>query len=262
MRTKEQPTTMLRSLRDFIGYPLEATDGKIGKCGDFLFDNEHWTVRYLVADTRKWLPGRQVLISPYQFGEPDLGLFPINLTKERIKDSPPVDTNAPVSRLYELEMARFYNQQAYWVGTGTWGNGFAPVLTNIPSPSDEEWEEHAQKLRNIDQEQQHRLYSANEIMGYALSTVDGEIGHVQDFVVESLSWTIRWMIVDTGNWLPGKKVIVSPEWIKDMDWHKKRVSVDLLSEQVKTAPEFDHRIPINRDYEGRLCDFYGKPVYW
>lgn len=260
MKTVNKPITMLRGLRSFLDCPIEATDGTIGKSRDFLFDTDHWTVRYLVADTRKWLPGRQVLISPHHFGEPDLGVFSVDLSKDKIRECPPLEDDQPVSRLYELEMARFYNQHLYWVGPWTWGGGLAPVPGELPPPGPDEWEEHARELRRIDRSD--HLRSANEVLGYRISTVDGEIGTVDEFVVESLSWTIRWIIVDIDDWIPDRKVVVSPEWVTGFDWHEKTASVELSTGQVEAAPQFDHRLPINRDYEGRLCDYYGKRRYW
>lgn len=255
--------TMLRSVKDLIGYPIKARDGDLGKCKDFLFDDAWWTIRYLVVDTQRWLPGRKVLISPYQFGDPELGSssrrFEVELTKERIKESPDLDADSPVSRLYELELAQFYNYQPYWIGGGVWGGDPYPTGVGEPPATPDEWESHAAELRKIEK---HHLRSADEVMGYHISAEDGEIGHVEDFVVETASWTIRWMIVDTRNWLPGRKVVISPTWIEEVSWPERRVSVDLTREAIKSSPEFDDRAPINRDYEGFVYDYYGRPRYW
>lgn len=268
MTKTNEPVTMLRSIKDMIGYPIDALDGEIGRCDDFLLDDEHWTIRYLVADTRKWLAGRRVLISPYQFGNPDLATFrrhfPVNMTRQRIKGSPELDADAPVSRRYEMEMARYYEYYPYWVGTGVWGAGVAlpmgaaamgaaasPAVPDDLKPEDD----------GVDPGDSH-LRSAGEVMGYHVSARDGEIGHVEDFIVETTSWTIRWLVVDTRNWLPGRKVIVSPDWFKTIDLGGKTIGVDLDQEPIKNAPEFRPHAAVNRDYEGELYDYYGRPTYW
>lgn len=260
MNTKKTRVPLLRGLKEFLGCPIEASDGSIGESRDFLFDTDRWAVRYLVADTRKWLPGRKVLISPFHFGEPELGVFAVDLTKDKIKECPPLETDQPVSRRYELEMARFYNQHLYWVGPATWGGGMAPIPAELPPPSPEEWEEHARELKRIDRHD--HLRSAVELFDYSVSTMDGEIGTLDEFVVEAQSWAIRWIIVDIRDRIQDRKVLVSPERVTGIDWHERSLSIDLRTEKVEQAPEFDHRLPINRDYEGRLCDFHGWPRYW
>ncbi len=70
---------MLISLEEIIGYALQGVDGKLGDVEDFYFDDEGWTVRYLLADTGGWLPGRRVLISPEEVGRPEheAGVLPV-----------------------------------------------------------------------------------------------------------------------------------------------------------------------------------------
>jgi hypothetical protein len=99
-------------------------------------------------------------------------------------------------------------------------------------------------------------------MGYHIEATDGEIGHVEDFIVDDDSWVIRYMIVDTVNWWPGKKVVVAPEWITGVSWTNSRVSVNLSREKIKNAPEYDPRRMVDRDYEDRLYEYYSRPKYW
>jgi hypothetical protein len=106
---------------------------------------------------------------------------------------------------------------------------------------------------------EHRLRSATELLGSHLTVLDGSLGHIEDFVVDTSTWMVRWMIVDTRNWLPGRKVILSPDWIEDVNG---KVLVDLTKEEIRKSPEFDEGAAINRDYEGRLYDYYGRPRYW
>jgi hypothetical protein len=107
------------------------------------------------------------------------------------------------------------------------------------------------------------LRSAKEVTGYRIHANDGEIGHVEDFIVDDQTWTLRYMIIDTSNWLPGsRKVLVSPTWIDSVDWLENKVDMDLTVDQIKQGPEYDPSEPINRTHEVRLYDFYGRPKYW
>jgi hypothetical protein len=248
---------MLRSVKEIYNYLLEAEDGEIGQCKDFLFDDERWAVRYMVADTGKWLPGRRVLISPISLGKPDWSakLFQVKLTKEQIENSPPLDSDAPVSKQYESNWFDYYGYSYYWRGTGVWGTD--------PYPGDLFLQKKEDKQMNPDtSEGDPHLRSAIEVTGYHIQAKDDQVGHVEDFILDDETWILRYMVVDTRNWLPGRKVLVTPSWIDSVDWEEYKVSVDLTRDQVQNSPEYDPSAPVNRKNEERLYDFYGRPKYW
>jgi hypothetical protein len=252
---------MLRNI-DYLtsGYILTAEDGDIGRCKDFLFDDRYWTIRYMVADTGKWLPGRKVLISPVLLGKPDWVTlsFPVELTKEQIENSPPLDEHAPVSVQYERRTARYYGMPYYWTGGAIWGEYIHPSELRAlrervaDDVSDDEEDASAD----------HHLRSTKEVIGYHIQATDGEVGHVEDFIVEDDTWCIRYIVVDTRNWLPGRKVIVSPLWVESVDWPGRKVHVDIDKEEVKSSPKYDSKAPIHRRYETKLFDHYGRRTYW
>ena len=91
---------------------------------------------------------------------------------------------------------------------------------------------------------------------------DADIGHVDDFLVDDRAWAIRYLVADTRNWWPGKKVVLSPEWIDTVSWPDSRVYVDLRTDQIKAAPEYDPTLPFERDYETRLFEHHGRRKYW
>ena len=247
---------MLRSVKELYNYVLEAKDGEIGRCKDFLFDDQYWVIRYMVADTGKWLPGRKVLISPISLGEPDWDskLFPVRLTKRQIDEAPGLDEDAPISRQYEISWTQYYGWPYYWDGIDTWGALSYPVaLYDAKIPENQ--------TIKVDSGDDH-LRSVDEVTGYHIQATDDEIGHVENFIIDDKTWIIRYMVVDTRNWLPGRKVLVTPVWITSVDWAESKVSVDLTREQVKDSPEYDPSAPVNREYEVRLYDFYGRPKYW
>jgi uncharacterized protein YrrD len=247
---------MLRSLKELYGYALQATDGEIGTVEEFYFDDEKWAVRYLVANAGSWLTGRLVLISPLALGEPDWGSqrLPVKLTREQIRNSPDIDTAKPISRQHEIDYYQYYGWPYYWAGAETWGVSPLPLAAPPPPPP-------AEKASGQAPGDVH-LRSSREVEGYHIQARDGEIGHVEDFIVDDETWRLRYLVVDTRNWWPGKKVLVAPEWIARISWEEALVHVDLTREAIKAGPEFDPGQPINREYEARLYDYYGRPVYW
>lgn len=250
---------MLRDLNALEGYVLKATDGEIGRCKDFLFDDERWTVRYMVADTGKWLPKRKVLISPISLGRPDWGSkrFPVHLTRKMVEESPHIDSDAPVSREHERRWFEHYGYAMYWAGTGIWGAGAYPAGLL----SKEEREKMPVEQSGPDPAEKP-LRSADEVEGYTVRARDGDIGSVKDFIVDDETWAIRYLVVDTGSWLPGRKVLIAPYWIASVDWAGQKVEIDMTRDAVERSPEYDPSEPVNREYETRLYDFYGRPTYW
>ena len=248
---------MLRSIQELTGYKLDASDGTIGKAKDFLFDEAHWTVRWLVADTGNWLPKRKVLISPIVLGKPDRGsrLFPIKMTKSEIEGAPGLSADEPVSREYETMLFDQYGWPYYWGGAGIWGGASTPGPLFIRQAKVENREDSPESGPNV-------LRSAKEVMGYHIQALDDAIGHVDDFVIDDESWTLRYIVVDTRNWLPGRKVLIAPDWFNTMTWAKREVSVNLKRDAVKGSPEYHPPAPISREYETLLYHYYNRPVYW
>src|SRR5215469_5342967 len=110
---------MLRKTKEIKGAKLASRDVEIGHLKDFYFDDQTWTVRYLVADTGNWLPGRQVLLSPFAVTAIELEphrIVAFNLSKAQIEQSPSIDEHKPISRQYELEYMQYYGWPDYVSG--------------------------------------------------------------------------------------------------------------------------------------------------
>jgi hypothetical protein len=212
---------MFRSLKELLGYQLSAKDGHIGKVHDFLFSDEDWRVRYLVADTGPWILGRKVLISPLALDQPVWAskAFPVDLSREQVKTSPVVDLAKPVSRQYEERLHQHYRWPAYW-GMSAAVPG-QPVY--IPPQVFAEQEKPVEK-GEIDS----HLRSRKELFGYQVDAIEGEVGSVPDFIVNDDNWNIRYMVVDISSWLDSdKQILVALEWISNIDVARKEISVDL-----------------------------------
>lgn len=236
---------MLRTATDLKTRTIVAIDGEIGAIDRFFFDDERWTVRHIVVDLGKWLPGRRVLISPAAVLEIDdeRNSVRVNLTKDRVRESPDIDTDKPVSRQQEITLHRHYGYAPYWGGGGLWAGGYFPAGLAVPPVAAGAFtpealpEEHGADHPSGDS----HLRSTREVAGYHLRTADGEVGHVDDFVIDGESWAIRYLVVDTSNWPGGRRVLVPVEWVKEVDWSRLQIRVDATSQQVREREEFHPR---------------------
>ncbi len=229
---------MLRSIKQLCGDKLGASDGEIGHVKDFYFEDQHWAVRYVVADTGSWLSGRLVLLSPYAFGSVPPGgkILPVNLTRKQIEDSPPIESHKPVSRQYEEEYYRYYGWPAYWPGDGVWGmSGFPIISEGALPPAAESQSAGVTKHENLDA----HLRSAQTIMGYNVQAGEEIVGQVADFLMDERSWVIGELVVNTGNRFTGKKVLVSPTQIDQISYEESKVFLNLTKEAVLQAPVYD-----------------------
>jgi hypothetical protein len=246
---------MLHTVKTLKGYKLNCLDGEIGKAKEFYFDDQHWAVRYLVADTGNWLTGRHVLISPYALVavDRDKQHITLDLTKTQIEHSPSLDSDKPVSRQFEEAYHAFYGYPMYWGGPNMWGVYPYIVLDR------EQWREPAQgETKAWDP----HLRSTHDVSGHHIQATDGEIGHAEDFVIDDEVWAMRYLIVDTRNWWPGKKVLVSPQWIDRVSWEERNVFVNLSRETIRQSPEYTAGALPTREYEAKLHRHYNRQGYW
>jgi sporulation protein YlmC with PRC-barrel domain len=249
---------MLRQVKELVGYKLSATDGDIGKTKDLLFDDRFWVIRYLVAETGGWLSDRKVVIPRVVLGEPKWATreFPVGLSKRQVEESPPISEHEPVSRQHESSLHEYLRIDPYWMGEPRGAFVVAERAATLKGKVSES--SPAEKHKEGDP----HLRSCMRITGYHIQASDGEIGHVEDFIVDDDKWVIRYLVVDPHNVIPGRKVLIAVPWIDKINWSGTKVRVGLTRELVKNAPEFDPNAPVNRRVEERLYDYYGRPSYW
>jgi hypothetical protein len=229
---------MLRSVKQLHGYKLDALDGEIGHVKGFYFDDKDWVVRYLVVDTGSWLTGRRVLISPYALGSIyHCGkLLEVKLTREKVRNSPTIETELPIARQHEQDYYRYYNWPVYWGGPGIWGLGPMPV---IPFQYDRPSEPQEPPARPQDS----HLRTTQEVTGYTIQALDGEIGHVEDFLLDDSSWEVRFLVVTTGHWWSGKNVVIPPQSILRMSWEESKIFVNLTRTAIQNEPDYEYTGP-------------------
>jgi hypothetical protein len=248
---------MLLLQSDLKNFTLHARDGEIGRSRDFLFDDAKWTVRYMEANTGKWLLGRRVLISPISISEPSFEAreIPVRLSRKEIEEAPGTETDEPVSTQFERAYHSYFGYPYYWVGGDVWGlHGYPAAMQEsayregTPEPPDE------------DKIEASHLRSMHEVSGYSIHAINDEIGQVADFVVDTANWAVRYLVVDIRRWLPGPSVLISPQWIDGVSWHQKQVRVDIDKQTIKTAPKFHP--PITREDELAVFKHFARQPYW
>ncbi|MFO8065917.1 MAG: PRC-barrel domain-containing protein [Spirochaetia bacterium] len=255
---------MLRNVNHLKDFVILATDGEMGRAKYFLFDDEDWTVRYVVVQTGSWINRKTVLVSPVfitGIRRPEQKIT-VNLTREQVRHSPDLGTKQPISRRQEREYYNYFKMPAYWPGYGLWGTGMHPddILaisqgsdTRKPLPSGPVEAEEAET----------RLRSTAEVEGYTLLAHRGEFGKIEDFIVDEKTWAIRYLVVSTGRILSqGRRVLVSPRWIKELSWKRKQVFVDIENTKLEEAPEYNPDEPVTPEYEQELLTHYGRMAPW
>ncbi len=253
---------MKRKTKSLTGFTIGATDGEVGKVKEFYFDDKTWTIRYLIVETGNWLMGKKILLSPEALFKPDWDkqIFRVNLTMEQIKDSPDIDTDKPVSRQHEIELYGYYPWTTYW-GGGLWPGSMGTSGMMIESTKPLAQAIHDEdNVPVIENDEDPYLRSTEKVTGYYIKATDGEIGDVEDFIINDETWKIEFMEVDTGDWFPGKKVLISPKLIRKINWETSSVIVNASEEQVKNSPEYVPDHELDDAYESNLANYYAKLV--
>jgi sporulation protein YlmC with PRC-barrel domain len=245
---------MLHKAKTLKGYKLHCLDGEIGEVKEFYFDDHYWTVRYMVADPENWLKERLVLISPYALTAVNIEgkYIKINLTKMQIEDSPSLFSDQPVSQQFEETYYGYYGWPMYWIGPYIWGKS---------QKIERDFEK--SKESYIDENKwDPNLRSTHEVSSYHIQATDGEIGHVEDFIIDDETWEIRYLIIKTHDWWYGKKILISPRWIEHISWETWKVFVNLSRDIIKRSPEYNEETLLTREYETGLHQHYNIKGYW
>jgi hypothetical protein len=251
---------MLWNASAIQGYAVETSDGRLGVVSDFLFEDVGWIVRWLVVDTGNWLSSRKVLLPLSALGQPDLArhCFPVKLTRQQVKDSPDIDTDQPVSRQMEAFIYDHYGWDPYWSGGYIpMGSGMETAFAARPTLSGSKPRDAVITVIQRKEGDPH-LRSTKVVTGYYIHATDGEIGHVHDLLVDDADWSIAYIVVNTGNWWPGKRVLISPRSVQEIEWAPGMMHLDVDCQKVKNSPAYHSSMIIDGAYEERHRTHYGR----
>jgi hypothetical protein len=248
---------MFHTAKQLKGCSLLALDGAIGRVKDLWFDTTLWTLRYFVVDPGKWAKHHHVLISPESIQAPEWhkNALPVDLTREQIRTSPGLETDQPVSRQYEAAMRKHYGWPVYWSAP------YASALPGIPPPDAAAIPAPppTEAVDKTELEGDPHLFSVNAVTGHHVMAIDGEIGHVEEFLFDEHAWGVRYLVVATRNWWPGKKVILSPWWASKLNWPERQIHMSLTREAIKASPPYDPEKTLTMEDVGELHDYYRRP---
>ncbi|MBM3933445.1 MAG: PRC-barrel domain containing protein [SAR202 cluster bacterium] len=248
---------MYRSLKSLKNYKIIGADDEIGKLKDFLFEAETWKIRYLVAEPGSWLSNDEVQLATTAIDKPDWDTktFHAALTRDLVRSAPNIDFEKPVSVEMERSLHTHYNWPLYY----SHGGGI-PSAARDPMATTEDIV--ATEPTTFPTGATYQLHSAMKTIGFAAKAREGDIGSIDDIIIDDELWQIRYLVVETAAWVSGKNILVWPEWADRVGWQDEAVFLDMYQEHVRNSPEYDPDAPVNREYEERLYDFHGKRRYW
>jgi hypothetical protein len=242
---------MLLSMKSLVGYRIGAIDNDIGEITDFYIDDSSFTVRYAVVDLGPWLPKPPVLLAPGKLGRPDgqERVFATSLTVEELKRHKGIRGDAPAASGEDQDTSG-----GHWkVWRPSWDPIGMPVFEESAGPED------------TSSSTSDRLKSADELLKRSIHAMDGEIGTAADFIVETDTWVISYLVIHTGKWLPGRSVLVSASLIQVKEETPSpgetcSLHLNLSREAVRASPEFNYEAPVNREEKTVLYDYHGRRV--
>ncbi len=263
---------MLFAISGLMGSPVEASDGEVGSVKDFLFDDQTWTIRWMAVEAGAWLAGRRRVfihpsaIAPLQLSpQPSLPMMSapatlkltVNLTKEQIGAGPHAHEDEPVTRDMEGLLYDYYGWDPFWAMSPFGG----PPLANAEAQIVADVARRNAEAQTPPVDGGDHLHSVADFKGYGVHAMDGDIGHVENLLVDDANWVIRYLVIATRNWWPGKVVQLAPYAVKNIDWFGEHVNMNVTREQVRSAPAWDPLAMINEVSEEDLHRHFGWPGY-
>jgi hypothetical protein len=237
---------MIRGLKNLMDVPVMAEDGELGGIHELYFDADMWVLRYIAIELDD---NNSVLLSPLAFTrmEKDAAGYKVNLTREVVLNSPQFDLTQPVTRVQETDLHNYFSWPFYWLAGGLASYPLIELASEMKENESAGMEDdpNAEHLRRL-----------SLILGSHIQARNGEIGSVEDMLVDEESWNILYLIVDTGAWMPGRIVLLSPSWVEDVDWATGEITMDLNKETIEKSPEYDPDVPIDEDFDKRLREHY------
>lgn len=246
---------MLRSLRDLEKFTLRAEDGEIGNIVDFIVDDFNWEVRYMVVN----IGDRNVVISSQTIGIPNLEnqFLPAQVSRALITNSPEIDLDEPLTRKRELELSDYYSWPRYWESDDI-PNTLPGDLTAIPLIEMELEKEPLIPETGAAGEEEFHLRRAGELYGYSIKARNGGAGKLVDFIAQDENWDLHYLVVNTGGILPGKNVLMSPQWVQNVSLDRSEILVDLDKDTIHNSPELTSAAGVSPEFWVNIDKYYNR----
>jgi hypothetical protein len=263
---------MLFAASGLVGCAVHAGDGEVGVVKNFLFDDQTWKIRWMAVNVGAWLPGSRVAyiqpsaIEPFALPpKPRLPMMSssealtvgVNLTRGQVEAGPHAHQDDPVTRDMEGLLYDYYGWDPYW-GASHFGGA---VSSDVESQIVEGAARRAVEAKTPPLDGVDHLHGATEFKGYYIHATDGDIGHVESLLADDANWDIRYLVVATRNWWPGKIVQLSPYAVQAIDWYGERVNMNVTRDQVQSAPVWDPLAMTDKLSEDALHRHFGWPGY-
>jgi hypothetical protein len=267
---------MLRGIERITGLDVQGTDGELGKTEDGYVDREYWVVRYFLVNAGSWLKDRRVLLSTAAALETHWKrqVIVTDLQRERVRRSPALDSACPVTRTKEEEINRYFGWPVYWDISrfpeypGETGTEYPEVsrpeyhgpsrIYYSRSPEEEDREAAEPATRCGDHV---HLLRTGRILGYHIQATDGEIGHLHELLFDDETWAIRYLVVDTRTFLPGRKALLTPSHVLRVEADESRIYINVRRDVIRNSPEYDSDKVLDREFEERVYDYYSQHTY-
>jgi len=210
-------------MNSLVGDRIIAEDGAAGTALDFTVNCVNWHISELVTSVGSWWRSYEVRIPRVSLQRPvgATGMLPVSLTKKQIKESPTTGDSGAFQREMKNDLLA--------VGV--------PV-PELSTPQPIRW---------------------NTIVAYRAHVLDGPVGTLRDLILDDENWHIRYLVVELALEGTSHQTLVSSDWVSSIHPDKSSVSLNLSIRELIGSPEYDPKVPVNRDIEGKLYDYYGQP---
>ncbi|ASK60912.1 hypothetical protein CFK37_01140 [Virgibacillus phasianinus] len=220
-------------------FNIHATDGEMGKVKDIYFDDHSWAIRYAQVDTHKWLPARNVYVSPSSFTgvNAEEKLVEVNHTKETIKNSPTIPADAEISKANEASLTEYYGWNRYWRGENLWGAVDRPFIPKVPVQD----EENAAKRNEMEmnENKNYVLLNESDTIGIKVHGHDGKMGEITDLIFDDDDWKINFLVVKVVKVPAERYYLIKSEHITSVEWPDKDIYVNLPASYLQEQTSFD-----------------------
>lgn len=211
----------------------------MGKVKDIYFDDNSWAIRYAQVDTQKWLPGRNVYVSPSSFKgvKEDEKLVEVNHTKETIKNSPTIPADSEISTANEASLTAYYGWNRYWMGGDLWGASDRPVLPEVPIQNDKNAANRNEMEMN--ENTNYVLLNESDTIGMKVHGHDGHMGEVTDLVFDDDHWKIQYLVVKYLKIPVERYYLVTTKHITSVEWVEKDLYLDLKADSLEEQNDYE-----------------------